>query len=72
MLFGGRDVREKAKGGSGRGGGDRERVKGKRRGRDVCEVCMGVCCGAVRYLVTSLVNMGTIGASSKVKVELLF
>ena len=72
VLFGGRDLREKVKGGSGSRGGDRERVKGRRRGRDVCEVRMGMCCRVTRELVVNLANMGTMGVSVKVLVELLF
>ena len=62
VSYGVRDVREKGKGGSGGGGGEREKDKGKRRGKDVCEVCMGVCYGAVRALGI----LGEVGESAKV------
>ena len=72
VVFGGVDVREKYGGGSGSGGGGRGSVKGKRREKEVCEVCMGVCCGAVRDLVCYLSNIRLNGVSSKVMIVMLF
>ena len=52
VVFGGRDIREKGKkeGGSGGEGGGREEPVGKKRGKEVCSICMGVCCGMAREL----------------------
>ena len=69
VLYGGRDVREKDKreGGSGNSGGGREEAKGKKRGKGVCKVCMGVCCGMARELLANLASMGDIGGNVKVR-----
>ena len=75
VVFGGVDVREKY---GGSGGGDRDEsgsgsggkgnVKGRRRGKNICE---GVCCGAAWDLVCYLSKMGLIGVNSKVIIVLL-
>ena len=66
--MGGRDIRKKGKkeGGSGGGGGDREEPVGKRRGKEICPICMGVCCGLARELVANMANM-EVGGNTKVR-----
>ena len=67
VLYGGRDVREKEKreGRSGSGGGGKEEAKGKRRGKGVCKVCMGTCCGMARELEENLASMWEMGGKYK-------
>ena len=69
VVFGGRDIREKGKKGGGSGGGDggREEPVGKKRGKEICSLCMGVCCGMARELVANLASMGEVGGSGKVR-----
>ena len=68
-VYGARDIREKQKGGLGEGGDRDKRIK--RRGKEVCSVCMGVCCSAARELVVNLANMGEIGVNPKVLIDLI-
>ena len=39
---------------------------GKRRGKEVCPTCMGVCCGLAKELVATLANM-EVGGNTKVR-----
>ena len=68
-VYGSRDVRENGK--MVLGGGKmkvqmgkfpKEGELGRRRGKDVCSVCMGTCCLAARDLVKNLVDIGEIRA----------
>ena len=50
-VFGGQDIREIAREGTEGVKASREKVKGWKRGPEVCGVCYGVCCGAARELI---------------------
>ena len=42
---------------------------GRRRGKDVCSICMGTCCSAARDLVKNLADLGEIGVVPKVLIN---
>ena len=70
VVWGARDIREKGKKEGGSGGGDREEPVGKRRGKEVCPTCMGVCCGLAKELVATLANM-EVGGNTKVRCSIV-